>query len=1049
MIRDSLTPNGAHASMFMTAGNGPAFVQRAAAGGLATSTPTGTMAAPLWLKLELRADMVTAFQSADGLAWTTVGAVRLSLPSPYYIGWAVSSQDPLATATATFDNMMLSVPSAQNQPPTISLTAPDTSLTYDEPATITISAAAADSDGTISSVDFFEGSTLLGSTSTAPYSFTWSDVPEGSYTFSAVAHDNDGAATTSDLRSVSVRPPFNPRPTVALTSPTNGATFNAPATVTVSADASDINGSITRVDFYAGSTLIGSSSAAPYSVTWSSVAAGTYTLTAVATDNGGATRTSAARTITVNQRPTAALTAPANGATFTAPANIVISATASDADGTVTDVTFSAGSTVIGIDTTSPYSVTWSNVPAGTYVLKAVAEDNGGATTTSAARTITVNAAANQPPTVALTAPANGASFSAPATITMSATASDADGSVAKVDFFAGPTLVGTDATSPYSITWNNVAAGSYTLTAVATDDDGTTTTSAARSITVSGGTGTGLPAPWQQTDIGSPSAPGGAQYSSETFTIDGRGNLWMTPDQFHYVYQPFSGDITITAHVVSMENTSAWAKAGVMIRETLTGDSADAVMALTPGNGANFFYRSTRGAASQEPVSVGAGAWVRLQRRGTAITGYQSTDGVAWTAVGTMTLATSSMFVGLAASSDAPNLTATHVLDNVVVEVSTANQAPTAALTAPANGATFTAPATITVSANSSDSDGTVAKVDFFAGATLIGSDTTSPYSITWNNVAAGSYSLTAVATDDAGATTTSAARTITVNGPANQAPTVALTAPANGATFTAPATVTVSATASDTDGTLAKVDFFAGATLIGSDTTSPYSITWNNVAAGSYSLTAVATDDAGATTTSAARTITVNGPANQAPTVALTAPANGATFTAPATVTVSATASDTDGTLAKVDFFAGATLIGSDTTSPYSVTWSNVGAGTYSLTAVATDNGGATTTSAARTVTVSAAPPPTSAHAVFTASVDDSMVTRYVLDIFASGADPTTATPIRTQDMGKPPIVNGDCNVDITQTYNALPAGSYISTVSAVGSGGSSRSAAASFTK
>jgi len=88
-------------------------------------------------------------------------------------------------------------------------------------------------------------------------------------------------------------------------------------------------------------------------------------------------------------------------------------------------------------------------------------------------------------------------------------------------------------------------------------------------------------------------------------------------------------------------------------------------------------------------------------------------------------------------------------------------------------------------------------------------------------------------VATDNAGATTTSAARTITVNPAANQAPTVSLSAPANGATFTAPATITVSATASDPDGTVTKVDFFAGTTLIGTDTTSPYSITWSNVAA------------------------------------------------------------------------------------------------------------------------------------------------------------------------------------------------------------------------
>ncbi len=390
MIRDSLTPNGAHASMFLTAGSGPAFVQRAAAGGVATTTPSGTAAAPYWLKLELRADTVTAFQSADGLAWAMVGAVRLTLPSPYYVGLAVSSQDAQSLATATFDNVLIGAPSAQNQPPTISLTAPDTSITYTAPATITIAAAAADTDGTISGVDFFEGGTLLGSKSTTPYSFTWSNVPPGLYTLTAVAHDNGGAATTSDARSARVQAQANQPPTVSMTSPGDGAVFTAPATVTLSADAADPDGGIARVDFFAGSTLVRTATTAPYTATWSGVASGTYTLTAVATDNAGATTTSAARTITVNQRPTVSLTAPANGATFNAPATIVISANASDADGTITKVTFSAGSTVIGTDTTSPYSVTWSNVPAGMYTLRAVATDNLGATRTSGTRTITV-----------------------------------------------------------------------------------------------------------------------------------------------------------------------------------------------------------------------------------------------------------------------------------------------------------------------------------------------------------------------------------------------------------------------------------------------------------------------------------------------------------------------------------------------------------------------------------------------------------------------------------------------------------------------------------
>ena len=97
-------------------------------------------------------------------------------------------------------------------------------------------------------------------------------------------------------------------------------------------------------------------------------------------------------------------------------------------------------------------------------------------------------------------------------------------------------------------------------------------------------------------------------------------------------------------------------------------------------------------------------------------------------------------------------------------------------------------------------------------------------------------------------------------------------------------------------------------------------------------------------------------------APTVSLTSPANGSTFTAPATTTVSATASDADGTVTKVDFYANGVLIGTDTASPYSVNWANVGAGSYNLTAVATDNRMFTTTSVAVsvTVTVAASAPP-----------------------------------------------------------------------------------------
>jgi len=99
------------------------------------------------------------------------------------------------------------------------------------------------------------------------------------------------------------------------------------------------------------------------------------------------------------------------------------------------------------------------------------------------------SAGGNPPPTVALTAPANGATFASGATIAVTANAADANGSVAQVQFFRGGTSLGIDTTSPYSATWTNAAAGSYAITAVATDNEGATATSATANITVNTGT--------------------------------------------------------------------------------------------------------------------------------------------------------------------------------------------------------------------------------------------------------------------------------------------------------------------------------------------------------------------------------------------------------------------------------------------------------------------------------------------------------------------------------------------------------------------------------
>jgi regulation of enolase protein 1 (concanavalin A-like superfamily) len=290
-----------------------------------------------------------------------------------------------------------------------------------------------------------------------------------------------------------------------------------------------------------------------------------------------------------------------------------------------------------------------------------------------------------------------------------------------------------------------------------------------------------------------------------------------------------------------------------------------------------------------------------------------------------------------------------------------------------------------------------------------------------------------------------------VTASGTANQPPAVTLTAPADGTSYTAPASMTLTASASDPEGKLAKVEFYRGSTLLGTDTTSPYSFTWSSVAAGTYSLTAVAYDTAGLETTSSGVTVTVGTTSNKPPTVTLTAPSGGANFTAPASISFAATASDPEGKLAKVEFYSGPTLLGTDTSSPFSYTWSSVAAGSYSLTAVAYDTAGAKATSAAVPVTVGSTTTSPPRYVVFQKSADhDTLVTSYKLNVYASGANPATATSIASVNLGKPtPNASGDIQVDELSFFTGLAAGNYVATVSAVGSGGSAQSGAITFTR
>ena len=208
----------------------------------------------------------------------------------------------------------------------------------------------------------------------------------GTFTADATTQAIQLTANNIQLNAVQLRtvPAPGTPPTVAITSPANNASVGA--NFTIEATASD-DGSITNVAFYAGATLLGNYTTSPYSHPWNGAPEGAHVLTAVATDDQGNSTTSAVVNVTVIYAPTVAITSPTNNSSMGL--NFTIDATATD-NGTITNVAFYDGTTLLGNDTASPYSYAWNGAPQGAHVLRAVATDNDGHSTTSAVVNVTV-----------------------------------------------------------------------------------------------------------------------------------------------------------------------------------------------------------------------------------------------------------------------------------------------------------------------------------------------------------------------------------------------------------------------------------------------------------------------------------------------------------------------------------------------------------------------------------------------------------------------------------------------------------------------------------
>ncbi len=196
--------------------------------------------------------------------------------------------------------------------------------------------------------------------------------------------------------------------------------------------------------------------------------------------------------------------------------------------------------------------------------------------------------------------------------------------------------------------------------------------------------------------------------------------------------------------------------------------------------------------------------------------------------------------------------------VDQSFVVISNSNP-PSLTLAAPLSNTYFAAPASMTLSATAIAAlpGGSIASVNFYNGAVLIGSGARSSsafyrdtFTLDWANVGVGIYQISATAVDDRGVTATS--NVAVVNVTPNRPPAVVLTGLADYSSYTTPVNIPLAATATPGDGTLTKVEYYAGSTLLGTATGAPYAMTWSNAPPGAYAITAKAYDSLGPSATS-----------------------------------------------------------------------------------------------------------------------------------------------------------------------------------------------------
>ncbi len=759
-------------------------------------------------------------------------------------------------------------------------------------------------------------------------------------------------------------------PTVTITNPGNGSAVLVNTVIPVTASATTTIGVVSSVQFFVNGTSLGTSTVFPYTQSWTPTAVGTYTLSALVTDSFGNLGVSSNITVTVNAAPSVGITSPVAGSSVTTNSvnNFTATAAASNPGATITGVQFFANGVSLGTDTTAPYSITWSPASTGNYSLTVVATDSVGTQTTSPAVAITVTTAgsgggggaASPPPAVSLfPVPPTAASVNLPITLTANANAANGF-NLTGVEYFANGVSLGSATAYPYALVWTPVATGFYTITAKASDNVGTTATSAGATVSVTAGTApvVSLLTP----NDGSAAVVGGPITLSAVAAL---GSGLFTGVEF------FANGVSIGTRSVSTTGQGAlpfynldWTPAAAgtyafyavgtdtsgnryttpTVTVTVSQNSAPSVSLTSPLVGASYTLGTGVLLSASAGDSDGTVASVQFFANGVPlITVSAAPYTFSW-----LPPAAGTYQITARATDNSGGVTTTAPRAVTV----TAGAAATVTIVNPSAGSSIPVGNTVPFVASVTGGNGPITQVQFFVNGSSIGTASTSPYSTQWTPGAPGSYTLLAVATDSAGVSVNSTAQVVTIT--ANNPPTVAITLPATGTTVSAGTVVTLVASAGDSDGTVASVRFLANGNTVATATAVPYLGSWTPTAAGIYAVVAQATDNSGNVTNSVPIILSVS--ANQIPSVALTSPANGATVRVGVGVTLNAAASDADGTITNVQFFANGVAIGTSTTPPYTTIWTPGAEGLYRLNALTIDNSGAVAVSTTVLVLASA---------------------------------------------------------------------------------------------